>query len=180
VAASRWRWSWAAIFGVAAAGQLALALADVSPDDDRHDARIAVLYLGAAKATIGLGARLVIPPRVTRPRLTGDACADDAAARRAIARTAVRERRSMALNVFGGLALNLGTSVYVGVHDRSWTDAGLSFGVGTVVATVSALTQPRFIWRRGHTDARGPLVTAWRLAPLAAPHATGLAVTGTF
>lgn len=177
-AASRWRWTWAAVFGAATAGQLAVAAIDPFPDDDRHDARIASLYLGAGKATIGLGVRLFFPPRVSRPVLTGDECADWRAARAAIARTAVRERRSMALNVFGGLALNVSTAVYVGAVEDSWTDAGISFGMGTVVAVISALTQPRRVWRQGGVDADGPLVLG--VAPWSDGHVQGLALTGSF
>ncbi len=180
--ATRWRWTWAAVFGVAVAGQLALVAADVVPDGERHDARLMSLYLGAAKASIGVGARLVLPPRVARPRLTGDACADDGAALAAIAWTAVRERRSMALNVFGGLALNLGSSVYVGLVEDSWVDAGIGFGMGTVVATISALSQPRRVWRQGGVHADGALVADWQLTPWIAPrgHGHGLALTATF
>ena len=177
-AATRWRWAWAAVFGVAVAGQLGVAAIDPFPDDERHDARVASLYLGAGKATIGLGVRLFFPPRVARPRLTGDACADDRAARAALAWTAVRQRRSMALNVFGGLALNVSTSVYVGVVEDSWTAAGLSFGMGTVVAVVSALTQPRRAWRQGGVDADGPLVLG--VAPWTAGGVHGLTLSGAF
>ena len=178
--AARWRWSWAAIFGAAAVGQLALATADVFPDDDRHDARQMSLYLGAAKATIGVGVRLFVPPRIARPTLTGDACADVRAARAAIAWTAVRERRSMALNVFGGLALNLGGSLYLGLVEDSWADAGISFGMGTVVSVISAVTQPRRVWRQGGVHADGPLVLGWQLTPWLDRGGPGLAVTGTF
>jgi hypothetical protein len=138
------------------------------------------LYLGAGKATIGLGARLVIPPRVARPALTGDVCADERALRAAIARTALRERRSMALNVFGGLALNVGTSLWLGLREDSWRDAGISFGMGTVVSIVSALTQPRRVWRQGGVDADGPLVQGAQLAPWSDGRARGLALSGTF
>jgi len=179
-AAARWRWSWAAVFGAAAVGQLAVAAADLVPDDDRHHARLTSLYLGAGKATIGLGARLIIPPRVARPRPTGDACADDRAARAAIAWTAVRERRSMALNVFGGLSLNVGTSLYLGLHEDSWTDAGISFAMGTVVSVISALTQPRRVWRRGGVDGDGPLVVGWQVTPWLDGRRSGLAVVGAF
>lgn len=179
-AAARWRWTWAAIFGAAVVGQLALVAADAVPAGDRHDPQVMTLYLGAAKAAIGVGARLVLPPRITRPRLTGDACADDRAALAAMAGTALRERQSMALNVFGGLALNLGTSLYVGVVDDAWTDAGIAFAMGTAVATLSALTQPRRVWRRGGVDADGPLVVGWQVTPWTAGRGHGLALTGWF
>ena len=178
--ASRWRWTWAAVFGVAVAGQVALVAADVVPAGARHDARMMSLYLGAAKASIGVGVRLVLPPRVDRPRLTGDACADDRAAKAAIARTAVRERRSMALNVFGGLALNVSGSLYLGLVEDSWADAGLAFGMGTVVATISALTQPRRVWRQGGGHADGALVADWQLAPWITPRGHGLALIARF
>lgn len=178
--AARWRWTWAAIFGAAAVGQLAIATADVFPDDDRHDARQMSLYLGAAKAAIGVGVRLFIPPRIARPARTGEACADVRAARAAIAWTAVRERRSMALNVFGGLALNVSGSLYLGLVEDSWTDAGISFGMGTVVSIISAVTQPRRVWRQGGVHADGPLVVGWQLTPWLARAGPGLAVTGSF
>ncbi len=177
--AARWRWGWAAVFGAAAVGQYVVAAADWVPDGDRHDARRTSLYLGAAKATIGLGARVILPPRIARLRLTGDACVDDRAARAAIAWTAVRERNSMALNVFGGLAVNLSASLYVGLAEDSWTDAGISFGMGMAVSIVSGLTQPRRVWRQGGVDARGPLV-AWQLGPWPTTRGPGLTLTGSF
>jgi hypothetical protein len=166
------------VFDSAAAGQVMIALIDPFPDDERHDARIASLYLGAGKATIGLGVRLFFPPRVARPVLTGDACADQRAVRAAIARTAVRQRRSMALNVFGGLALNVSTAIYVGAVEDSWTDAGISFGMGTAVAVISALTQPRRVWRQGGVDADGPLVLG--VAPWSDGRGHGLVLSGSF
>ena len=44
-------------------------------------------------------------------------------------------------------------------------EAGQTIGMGTVVATLSALTQPRRVWRRGGVRADGPLVVGWQLAP---------------
>lgn len=176
--AARWRWTWAAVFGAAAAGQLAVAAAGWVPDDARHDAREASLLLGAGKASIGLGVRLFLPPKVARPRLTGDACADERAVRAALARTARRERNSMALNVAGGLSLNLGTSLYLGVAEESWTDAGISFAMGTVVSVLSAVTQPRRVWRQAGVHADRPLVGDVRVAPWLSGR--GLAIAGSF
>lgn len=179
-AASRWRWAWAGVYGVAAVGQVAFAQADLVPEGDRHHAQLVSLYLGAGKATIGLAARLVIPPKIARPALTGDPCTDARAMRTAIARTARAERTSMALNVLGGLSLNVGTSLWLGLREDSWADAGISFGMGTVVSLLSAFTQPRRVWRRGGVAADGPLVLGAAITPWRHGRAHGLSLTGAF
>jgi hypothetical protein len=178
--ASTWRWGWAAGFGALSGAQLTLALTETAPTGDFDEPVEASLYVGAAKSGIGMLARIVKPIKVPRPSETGDACADLAAAERALAITARSEKISFWLNHAGGLALQIGGTLYIGLAvEDAWTDAAISFGLGFTVGAISTYTQPRTIWKQERARMREGAVT-WQLTPLLTPRAHGVGVVGTF
>ena len=179
--ARRWRWYWAAGFGAASAAQLTGVLLEATPIGEYDAAAAASLKIGAAKSAIGMAARIVAPIRVPRPAITGDACADLAAAEAALARAAFSEKRSFWLNHVGGLALQVGGTLYIGLSvEDAWGDAAISFGLGWSVGLISTYTQPRGLWKMHRARERSPGGLTWQLTPLAAPRAHGLAISGTF
>ncbi len=178
--ASRWRWGWAAGFGALSGAQFALAMTETAPFGEFDEPLEASLYAGAAKSGVGMLARIVKPVKVPRPSQSGDACADLASAERALAITARSEKISFWLNHVGGLSLQIGGSLYIGLStEDAWTDAAISFALGLTVGTISTYTQPRTIWKQERARARAAAVT-WQLTPMVAPRTQGLALTGTF
>ncbi len=176
--ALKWRVGWGVGFGVAFAGQLALALTETAPIGEFDDAAEASLFAGAAKSFVGMSARIVTPVKVPRPAVSGDACADLASAEAALRRAASSERRSFWLNHVGGLAMQAAGTLYIGLSaDDAWGDAAISFGLGYAIGLASTYTQPRGAW---HEHRRGQAAVSWQLTPMAAPHAHGLAVVGSF
>lgn len=177
---SRWRWGWAAGFGALSAGQFALMATETAPTGGEFtDADEASLLAGGVKSGIGMLARVVKPVKTPRPAVTGDACADLEAAERALAITARSEKISFWLNHLGGLALQIGGTLYIGLSvDDAWGDAAISFGLGYAIGSISTYTQPRGVWKY-HRSREAAAVT-WRVTPLVAPRAHGLAVVGEF
>jgi len=140
-----WNTAWAVAFGAAAAGQVVLAVTETDPlgtfdEDDRE-----ILYVGAIKATLGLGSRLVRPLRARVPVASGDACADVVALRAAVADAGRHERQAFFLTHLGGIAVNL-TGAAVLWYRRGFGVAALSFALSFPVAPISAYTQPRGSW----------------------------------
>lgn len=178
--AAKWRWGWAAGFGVLSGAQLTLAMTETAPFGEFDGPLEASLYVGGVKSGIGMLARIVKPIKVPRPSESGDACADLASAERALAITARSEKISFWLNHVGGLALQIGGTLYIGMsEDDAWTDAAISFGLGLTVGTISTYTQPRTIWKQERARARETPVT-WQLTPMVSPRTQGLALVGTF
>lgn len=176
--AARWRLGWGIGFGVATLGQGALVIAQVSPLGEYDEAAEAAMIAGTAKAIVGLGARVITPVKVPEPKVTGDACTDLAAAELALALAARSEKQSFFLNHIGGLALQIGATLYIGLAaDDAWGDAAISFAIGYAVGVSSTYTQPRAAW---HEYRRQPAERTWHVAPLVAPSAHGLAVVGRF
>ncbi|MEZ4403277.1 MAG: hypothetical protein R3B06_24845 [Kofleriaceae bacterium] len=170
-AARTWNLSWTIAYGVFAAGQVGLALAEWAPGRGSFDDTAAAsLYIGAGKAAIGAASRLVLPVRLPRVIASGDACRDrDAivAARRVAAR---KERNAFWLQLGGGAALHLLGGGYLVVVEDSWRDAITSLAVGAVVSTVTLYTLPKRSWRHP------PVV----VAPTATTSSVGVAVVGSF
>lgn len=140
-----WNTAWAVAFGAAAAGQVALALAEVDPfgtfdEDDRE-----ILYVGAIKATLGVGSRVVRPLRARVPAASGDACADVAALRASVAEAGRRERQTFFLTHFGGIAVNLAGAAVLW-YRRGFGIGALSFALSFPIAPIAAYTQPRGSW----------------------------------
>jgi hypothetical protein len=59
--ASRWNTIWALLYGAAAVGQVAFALAEVNPTGEFDDATRDTYYVGATKSTLGVASRIVTP-----------------------------------------------------------------------------------------------------------------------
>jgi hypothetical protein len=142
-----WNTAWAIGFGAAAAGQAGLALAETKPfgtfDTDYQE----MLYVGAVKATIGMGARLVLPLRIEVPDVNADPCADVMALRDALERAGRKERRAFWLTLIGGTAVNLAGSIVL-MERRDFGVGALSFALGFPIGPLSAYTQPRASWRQ--------------------------------
>jgi hypothetical protein len=143
--ASRWNVTWGLIYSAAVAGQLALALTETKPIGTFDRNYEELLYVGVAKAAIGVGSKLVLPLRLKVPAPDADPCADLLALRRAAARNARAESRSFYLNHFGGLAVNLAGVGVLAVR-RNFATAAASFAVGFPVGLLATYTQPRGTW----------------------------------
>jgi hypothetical protein len=139
-----WNVGWGAAFGVAAVGYTALAEErwefGLSLDDHKVDA----LWVGATQAAISAVSHVVLPLRTEEPPApTGDPCRDYDAATHAIVTTAAHERTSFWLSLAGGVALEGGGLLYLGLHDRAWGEGALTLATGVPVAIAHAWTIPR-------------------------------------
>ncbi len=142
-----WNTGWAIAFGVAAAGQLTVALLELTPGGEFDRDNADTLYVGAAKATIGLASRLVLPLTIPVPVKLDDPCRDLASLRDALTLAGTRERRSFWLTHLGGTALNLAGAILLG-YRRSFEIGALSFAIGYPVGLANAYTQPRRSWKK--------------------------------
>lgn len=142
----RWNVGWGVAFAGAAAGQVALALAEYNPLGEFDAAAEETLYVGAVKATLGLATRLVLPIGVDVPAPQADRCAELIALRAELTRIAKKERRTFWLTHLGGTALNLaGAGLLWSRH--SFKDGALSFAISYPVGALSAYTLPRASWK---------------------------------
>ena len=144
--AKRWNTIWAILFGAAAVGQAAFAVAEVNPtggdfDDDAKE----TLWVGTGKATLALGSKVVLPLRIPVPSTTTDACTDVKVLREALAEAGRRERRSFWLTHIGGTVVNLAGFTILTVR-RSFKTGAISFAISYPVGPASAYTQPRRSW----------------------------------
>jgi hypothetical protein len=137
-----WNASWAIVFTVAAAGQLASAGARYNPLGDYDDAYEEQLYVGTIKATLGVLSKVVLPLKIRAPAPTADACTDVAQLRKALAIAAEKERGSIWLTIIGGTAVNLAGAIWLWARHDFKTGA-ISFASGVPAGPISALTQPR-------------------------------------
>jgi hypothetical protein len=141
-----WNTLWAIGFGVAAAGQATLVLTETKPigtyDTDFEEQ----MYVGTAKASLGLAVRLVLPLRIKVPAAAGDPCVDVSALREAVTEAGRRERRTAWFTLIGGTAVNVAGALLLW-HRRNLETGALSFATGVPVGPISALTQPRKSWK---------------------------------
>ena len=145
--ARTWNTVWAILFGAAVVGQATLAIVEVDPlggdyDDETRD----TLIVGAGKATLALGSKVVLPLRVPAPALTNDACADVAIQRKALALASKREARSFWLTHIGGTVVYLAGATILTVR-HSFKVGAISFAISYPVGPASAYTQPRRSWK---------------------------------
>ena len=144
--AFKWNTIWAIIYGAAAVGQLALAINDTKlTGDDLDDAAQETLYVGAVKATLGVGARLVTPLRIRVPARATDACADLHVLRRALADAGRRERTSFFMSHLGGMAVNLAGAAFLS-YRHTLRDGIISFALSYPSGPLAAYSQPRRSW----------------------------------
>ncbi|MBS1121079.1 MAG: hypothetical protein H6Q90_3307 [Deltaproteobacteria bacterium] len=137
-----WNTAWAVGFGVAATGQLTLALTETKPLGTFDRNYEESMYVGAATATIGMASNLVLPVRVRVPGAIADACADVTALRGVLATAARDERRTFWLTVLGGTALNAAGGLLLW-HRRDFTTGALSFLTAMPIVAIQAWTEPR-------------------------------------
>jgi hypothetical protein len=136
--ARSWDTAWLLIYAGAAVGTAVVAGATEGElsDDTRWGMRVS-----AVKATIGAAAKVVRPLRIPVPKTCADAPA-------ALALAAKRERNNFWLNTIGGLAVNAGGALYLGLEKDTWRTAASSFAVGAAVSVLSSLTMPKRAWRK--------------------------------
>ncbi len=140
--AETWNTVWALSFAAATLGQVLLAHEEVALVGEFDAAYREQTYVGALKASLGLGARLVFPLRLHVPEPASEACEDVRRLRKAIATAGTKERKAMWLTIIGGTIVNLSGAIWLWVrHD--FKTAATSFLVGAPVGPIGALTQPR-------------------------------------
>ncbi|CAN5917325.1 hypothetical protein BH11MYX3_BH11MYX3_06340 [soil metagenome] len=147
----RWNYGWAMAYGAAAVGQLALALTATKPFSTFDQDYKETMYVGAAKATIGMASRLVIPLKVRIPPRDADRCIELAALRASLKRIGNDEKKTFWLTHLGGLALNIGGSLLLW-HRRSFEVGAISFLMSFPVGPLSAYTQPRASWHKYRSE----------------------------
>jgi hypothetical protein len=173
--AAKWSLAWTATFAVAAVGSAGTA-AFVPRDWIENETR-AGLYVTAAKATVGVLAKLLDPLRIDVKGLCGDRHPASAKARHALlVQAAQRERHTLVLNIFGGLAVNTIGLLYLGYGRGAWESAWISFGVGTAVGVASALTAPVQSWILNRRLDR----TSIAVVPTIGRGSTGMALAGSW
>jgi hypothetical protein len=139
--AHHWDLGWGLTFGAAAVGYGAMAATGWEFGATLNHAQRDDLWLGAIKAGIASLSHVVLPVRIEQPG--GDTCADDAAAIHALEVSARHETATFWLSIAGGIALNGGGLLYLGVHDHDWEQGLISAGIGTVPAILHTWTSPR-------------------------------------
>lgn len=145
--ARTWNTVWGVLFGAAVVGQVALAVAEIDPlggeyDQDTKES----LIVGASKATLAVGSKVILPLRIPVPDRTADACADVLALRAALATAAKREKRSFWLTHLGGTAINIAGATILTIR-RSFKVGAISFAISYPIGPASAYTQPRRSWK---------------------------------
>ena len=173
--AAKWDLAWTATFALAAVGSAGTAV--FAPRDWIGDDTRAGLYVTAAKATVGVLAKLLDPLRIDVEGLCGERHPASAKARHVLlVEAAQRERHMLILNVFGGLAINTIGLLYLGYGRGAWESAWLSFGVGTAVGVASALTAPVQSWILNRRLDRPSIA----VVPTVGHGSTGMALAGTW
>jgi hypothetical protein len=174
--AAKWNLAWTATFAIAAvgsAGTAAFAPRDWIGNDTR-----AGLYVTAAKATVGVLAKVLDPLSINVEGLCGDRHPASANVRHAfLVEAAQRERHVLILNVFGGLAVNTAGLLYLGYGRGAWESAWISFGIGSAVGVASALTAPVHSWLLQRRLDRDHHIAA---VPTIGRRSTGVALAGTW
>jgi hypothetical protein len=150
-----WDHSWAAIFGGVTVAQGVMAAAHWVPGRPYDDDARAGLWVGMVKSGIGALGHLVLPLKIPRG---GDRCG-------ALHEAGKHEKAAFWLNHLGGLGLNLGGLLVLGLGYHAWSEGLMSFALGYPVALLSVYTQPR---------------GAWHAQVVIQPDFRGVAIAGTF
>lgn len=179
--AHRWDLGWGALFGVATVGYAAMADTRWEFGLSLDQGQVDDLWAGAVKGGIATASHIVLPLHVERvPAATADPCADLAAAQHAIETTATNESRAFWLSIVGGVLLNGGGLLYVGLRDHAWGTGAISMALGVPIAIAHAWTAPHAS-RRALAEGRldGPPAT-WQIDAAITPGFTGLVLSGSF
>lgn len=142
---ARWNTGWAIAYGGAVVIQLVDTAFEYKPFGEYDERYRDTLYVGAIKATVGVGARLVLPLRIHVPAPVAEPCAERDALRAALADAGRRERTSFYLNHIGGFTVNAIGAAFLWQRDDLET-AALSLGTGIAAGILAAYTQPRLSW----------------------------------
>jgi hypothetical protein len=173
--AAKWNLAWTATFAIAAVGSASTAA--FAPSDWIGKDTRAGLYVTAAKATVGVLAKVLDPLSINVSGLCGDHHPASANIRHAfLVEAAWRERHTLILNVFGGLAVNTAGLLYLGYGRGAWESAWISFGIGSAVGVASALTAPVQSWILNRRLDRPSIA----LVPTIGRGSTGMALAGTW
>ena len=173
--AAKWNFAWTATFAIAAVGSAGTAA--FAPGNWFEKDTRAGLYVTAAKATVGVLAKLLDPLSINVQGLCGDRHPASASVRHAfLVEAAQRERHTLILNVFGGLAVNTVGLLYLGYGRGAWESAWISFGIGSAVGVASALTAPVHSWILNRRLDRPNIA----LVPTIGRGSTGMALAGTW
>ncbi len=174
VNARRWNLGWAIGFGAAAVGQAGLAYAEVNPLGTFDPAARDTMYVGAIKATLAFGTRMLMPIGVDVPPLDGDRCAEREALRRELATIATKERRTFWLTHLGGMVLHVAAGAFLWYRHGIGT-AALSIAISYPVGLASAYTLPRASWRLWRTER-----ATWTVTVVPHERQPLLGIAGTF
>jgi len=171
--AAKWNLAWTSTFAIAAVGSAGTAA--FAPSNWIENDTRAGLYVTAAKATVGVLAKLLDPLRINVEGLCGDRHPASVRVRHAfLVEAAQRERHTLLLNVFGGLAVNTAGLLYLGYGRGAWESAWISFGIGSAVGVASTLTAPVQSWILNRRLDR-PGIAA---VPMIGRGSTGVALAG--
>ena len=171
--AAKWNAAWTATFAIAAVGSASIAA--FAPSNWIENDTRAGLYVTAAKATLGVLAKVLDPLSINVQGLCGDRHPASANVRHAfLVEAARRERHTLILNVFGGLAVNTAGLLYLGYGRGAWESAWVSFGIGSAVGVASALTAPVHSWILNRRLNRSGIV----VVPTIGRGSSGLALAG--
>jgi len=168
----RWNFAWSVLFGAAAVGQVVLAVTETKPFGTFDEAYRDTMYVGAAKATIGLASRVITPLTFDVPARNEDRCAELVALRAALTKIAKKERQSFWLTHLGGTALNLaGGSLLWYLH--SFKTGAISFAMSFPVGPISAYTMPRKSWHLWREQR-----ASWAVTVAVNPESTMFSIAG--
>jgi hypothetical protein len=174
-----WNLAWTATFAIAAVGSAGTAV--FAPRAWIESEPRAGLYVTAAKATVGVVAKLVDPLRIDVEGLCHDPRPASKRARHALlVEAAQRERHTLILNIFGGLAINTGGLLYLGYGRGAWQTAWISFGIGTAVGVASTLTAPVQSWFLNRRRDRSHHIAVVPAIQNLGRGSTGVALAGTW
>jgi hypothetical protein len=173
--AAKWNFAWTATFAIAAVGSAGTAA--FAPGGWFEKNTRAGLYVTAAKATVGVLAKLLDPLSINVEGLCGDRHPASAGVRHAfLVEAAQRERHTLILNVFGGLAVNTIGLLYLGYGRGAWESAWISFGIGSAVGVAAAITAPVQSWILDRRLDRPSIA----VVPTIGRGSTGMALAGTW
>ncbi len=170
----RWNTAWTVALGSAAILQFTLAATHTNPFGTFNDDFKEAMYVGGAKATIGMLSRIVTPLRVRIPDANADRCAELAALRGSVKKLASQERQSFWLTHIGGFAMNAAGGLILWKR-RSFAVGATSFATSLPVGWLIAYTQPRKTWHLYREES-----PSWTVTVNAGDGGGTLGIAGTF
>jgi hypothetical protein len=136
----RWVTAWGATWTVATVSQLAVAVS-IRDQETRKD-----LWVGSASAALGLIPTLFIPPEATREISFSGDCENKLSQAEALIKELSLNRSAYngPIAHVSNVAINLATSLILGLGFGHWGAAAISFGAGIPIGEVMILTYPKF------------------------------------